>query len=71
MHRSADLSSSTQLNSGTVMPHHMPHHIYVDAAYMMIHRLLMCENNAMALDVIKSVNGPLDSQLSTIAIPTG
>ena len=30
MHRSANLGSSAQLNSGVVMRCHMPHHVHVD-----------------------------------------
>ena len=46
MRHSADLESSTHLNSVAIMRHHMPHHVHVNGinGSAALYRLLKCEN---------------------------
>ena len=55
MRRSADLESSTQMNSNSVMRHHMLHHVHVDSTNKSagLRRLLMAGNVLLRVMLLK------------------
>ena len=50
-----EIESSTQLNYGAIMRHHMPHHIHVDGinGRTDLYLVLMCENVLWCVTLLK------------------